>query len=72
MAYWSIVKVKGFFRFYRIMTVTMKKIIYIMLLLLAMPFVAVAQTTGEPQYLETFRPDERTHDFGKIREADGK
>lgn len=50
----------------------MKKIIYIMLLLLAMPLMAVAQTTGEPQFLETFRPDERTHDFGKIREADGK
>ena len=30
------------------------------------------QPTGEPQFLETLKPDERTHDFGPIREADGK
>lgn len=30
------------------------------------------QATGEPQFLETLKPDERTHDFGRIREADGK
>lgn len=28
--------------------------------------------TGEPQFLETFKPNNRVHDFGKIREADGK
>ena len=59
----------------------MRKTIYAILLLL-MPFAALAQNarqaapsaqaSGQPQFLETFRPDERTHDFGNIREADGK
>ena len=31
-----------------------------------------ASDGGQPRFLDTFRPDERTHDFGNIREADGK
>lgn len=31
-----------------------------------------AHAQGEPAFLETFRPDARVHDFGTVREADGK
>ncbi len=29
-------------------------------------------TAAEPQFLDTFRPDNRVHDFGRIRESDGR
>ncbi len=48
----------------------MKKPLLGIVLSLLMVLSAMAQ--GEPQFLETFKPVERTHDFGTIYEKDGK
>ncbi len=48
----------------------MKKSLCLLFLLVA-TVVCMAQT-GEPQFIETFSPDNRVHDFGNIRESDGK
>lgn len=53
----------------------MKKILFLLNLLLAQMTYAQEQTEkleGDPVFLETFKPVERVHDFGKIQEKDGK
>ena len=47
----------------------MKSLLFLILSLFA---TLSAQAQGEPQFLETFKPVERTHDFGTIYEKDGK
>ena len=42
------------------------------LLLLVATALPAAGQSAQPQYDETFRPDNRVHDFGHIRESDGR
>lgn len=44
----------------------------LLFLILSLFATLTAQAQGEPQFLETFKPVERTHDFGTIYEKDGK
>jgi len=44
----------------------------LLFLILSLFTALTAQAQGEPQFLETFKPVERTHDFGTIYEKDGK
>lgn len=48
----------------------MKKYLFVFFFTLFTTLVAMAQ--GEPQFMATFKPVERTHDFGTIYEKDGK
>lgn len=48
----------------------MKRYLFLFVFTLFSAFAAMAQ--GEPQFLATFKPVERTHDFGTIYEKDGK
>ena len=48
----------------------MKRFILTFLLLFCL--VAIHAQGGQPVFLETFKPVERVHDFGKVYEKDGK
>ena len=48
----------------------MKRLLYILLVLTC--HLSVSAQTAQPVFLESFKPVEKTHDFGKIYEKDGK